>query len=251
MKSILIKSLLTGLFVAMAGSVAAQTVFDFANLTYNNNVSSGLLPTNGVLCNSGDRCSSNPGSVLNGTLSFVSGGLGVEASASYNGSVFGGNGAAVVQDHENGYNGVMSGSNAIGAGLGVYHKLNDTSDDNITSGEVLKLHFNQGVTLSSIGLRSDGHNTTSWSSGATFEYSLNGSNWTNAFLPVNNGQFALNQAGQDFYFRFGGSNANQFYVSSVSAVTAVPEPETYAMMLAGLGLMGFTARRRRQSAASV
>jgi PEP-CTERM motif len=28
-------------------------------------------------------------------------------------------------------------------------------------------------------------------------------------------------------------------------VTAVPEPETYALMLAGLGLMGFIARRRR------
>jgi len=30
-----------------------------------------------------------------------------------------------------------------------------------------------------------------------------------------------------------------------SNVTAVPEPETYAMMLAGLGLIGFVARRRR------
>ena len=29
----------------------------------------------------------------------------------------------------------------------------------------------------------------------------------------------------------------------------VPEPDTYAMMLAGLGLMGFVARRRRQNAA--
>jgi hypothetical protein len=28
-------------------------------------------------------------------------------------------------------------------------------------------------------------------------------------------------------------------------VTAVPEPETYALMLAGLGLMGFVVRRRR------
>jgi hypothetical protein len=26
----------------------------------------------------------------------------------------------------------------------------------------------------------------------------------------------------------------------------VPEPETYAMMLAGLGLLGLTARRRRR-----
>lgn len=29
------------------------------------------------------------------------------------------------------------------------------------------------------------------------------------------------------------------------SVSAVPEPETYAMLLAGLGLLGFTARRRR------
>ncbi len=35
--------------------------------------------------------------------------------------------------------------------------------------------------------------------------------------------------------------------SVVFTVNAVPEPETYAMMLAGLGLMGFVARRRKQS----
>ena len=28
------------------------------------------------------------------------------------------------------------------------------------------------------------------------------------------------------------------------SVTAVPEPETYALMLAGLGLIGFSVRRR-------
>lgn len=32
---------------------------------------------------------------------------------------------------------------------------------------------------------------------------------------------------------------------SITEVTAVPEPETYAMLLAGLGLMGFVARRRK------
>ncbi len=30
-------------------------------------------------------------------------------------------------------------------------------------------------------------------------------------------------------------------------VTAVPEPESYAMMIAGIGLLGFTARRRKQT----
>ena len=33
--------------------------------------------------------------------------------------------------------------------------------------------------------------------------------------------------------------------------TPIPEPETYAMMLAGLGLLGFVARRRRQSLGNV
>ena len=31
----------------------------------------------------------------------------------------------------------------------------------------------------------------------------------------------------------------------ITAVAAVPEPETYAMLLAGLGLMGYVARRRK------
>ena len=33
-----------------------------------------------------------------------------------------------------------------------------------------------------------------------------------------------------------------------SNMSAVPEPETYAMMIAGLGLLGFAARRRKQKA---
>jgi hypothetical protein len=33
------------------------------------------------------------------------------------------------------------------------------------------------------------------------------------------------------------------------AAAAVPEPETYAMLLAGLGLLGFAARRRQHQRA--
>ena len=36
--------------------------------------------------------------------------------------------------------------------------------------------------------------------------------------------------------------------SGVVTVTPVPEPETYAMLLAGLGVMGAIARRRKQAA---
>ena len=37
------------------------------------------------------------------------------------------------------------------------------------------------------------------------------------------------------------------YLDNVSVTSAVPEPQTYAMMLLGLGIMGLTARRRKQA----
>lgn len=39
-------------------------------------------------------------------------------------------------------------------------------------------------------------------------------------------------------------------LSATNYVFAVPEPETYAMMLAGLGLLGLRARRRKQEQAA-
>ena len=43
-----------------------------------------------------------------------------------------------------------------------------------------------------------------------------------------------------------GSLSNATLYSTGTAVTPVPEAETYAMMIAGLGLMGAVARRRKQ-----
>ncbi len=47
-----------------------------------------------------------------------------------------------------------------------------------------------------------------------------------------------------------GENATGVTDVQLGITTAVPEPETYAMMLAGLGLLGFAARRRKAKAAA-
>ena len=52
------------------------------------------------------------------------------------------------------------------------------------------------------------------------------------------------------------ANTNKFFVFGIEAtdlnyvpqtIAAVPEPETYAMLMAGLGFIGFTVRRRKKN----
>jgi hypothetical protein len=59
------------------------------------------------------------------------------------------------------------------------------------------------------------------------------------FNPTASGAYTLS-------FQNGGGDNMGAMLDNVS-VAAVPEPETYALMLAGLGLLGFMARRRKSA----
>lgn len=74
-------------------------------------------------------------------------------------------------------------------------------------------------------------------------YTVNGNNFTGYEY---NGILQLQGSYSSISFSTApGENWHGFNIGSAAVANAVPEPETYAMMLAGLGLLGGLARRRK------
>ncbi|CAN5905229.1 hypothetical protein BH11PSE8_BH11PSE8_18350 [soil metagenome] len=88
---------------------------------------------------------------------------------------------------------------------------------------------------------------------ATFDlvFAMHGANRSGAFLFDNEATSANMTADGTWAIRWPNSGGNVPNYSSLTvfvrdvALAPVPEPETYALMLAGLGVMGLVARRRR------
>ncbi len=238
------------------GAIAAHanpivtTNFDFYKL---GNASGNFTPTSGTFyngsqgCSGGDLCSSkvfdgHGTKSFGGSLVYSLNGITATASAIAGNHLAP---ATVVQDHESPWTMDQSGHAIKGAGLGVYSTYNDTSDDNIQSNEWLTITFDKAVTIKGIGLQNDGHVnfgtgksfllsvdggavvTETWGGGATDDYDLTGTSFRFSTVGINSRAYS------------------QLYLSELDVVAAVPEPETYALMLAGLALVGAAAKRRQ------
>ena len=94
---------------------------------------------------------------------------------------------------------------------------------------------------------------------ATLTFNLQTGNNGTTWSPINpltltpnsdTGAFSFSQtvsgltAGETYWFRLSGASTGGAYTITLAPV---PEPESYAMLLAGLGLMGFIARRRKSN----
>lgn len=82
-----------------------------------------------------------------------------------------------------------------------------------------------------------------WSNGVSQSYELAGSAVNGAFLNAGPNALVSHSLNSNVLGQY------NFQVRNGSVVSSVPEPETLAMLLAGLGLVGAVARRRGQKSA--
>ncbi len=125
-------------------------------------------------------------------------------------------------------------------------QCNPSSDDNLTTGEILGISFAEDVTVNSLSFRGENHpNEGQFDASDLFDISFDsGSTWTS--LALSNAKFGsvaidvLLKAGDQLLLAF---NNEQYYLSAAEVTSAVPVPAS--LLLLGSALGGFALLRRR------
>lgn len=174
-------------------------------------------------------------------------------------------GGAVGVTHAGGYSFVQTGCGtaywAPGTYNGPVNKPGDCDIIALNTGGTKTISFDTAVVDPYIALMSWNNNTVVFS--APFELVSNGSGYWGSGTPI------INQDGTGFFgsgevhaiIQFKGTftslsftdtseNWHGYTVGIADVAGGVPEPATWAMMIMGFGLVGVTARRRRQAAVS-
>jgi len=142
-----------------------------------------------------------------------------------------------------------SGSSAVGSIIRSWtHNEYGLSTNGTVQADLTPAAFNLGASNNVTGTQTVSYNAT------THELTMTGTLTDGKTgLTYNISDAAIVDLSQKFgstmYVGFtggvAGTDADQ-RITSFSLISAVPEPETYAMMLAGLGLVGFAARRKKK-----
>lgn len=132
-------------------------------------------------------------------------------------------------------------------------------DDEIDAGETLTLTFEKTVSIAGMHFFSGDHGSIA--NGRTFKLTIDGTLYDDrllrSYLNTNPASFLT---GRSFTFEtdtyckstYKGQctswGTQDFYLGAVKITSAIPEPETYALFLAGLAAIGFKVSRRTRRA---